>query len=127
LGTEIDMSMLTSIKLTILLFEENGSWLAQGLEYDMCAQGRSLKDALDGIMACYYSAMRRAAQQFPPVIHPLNNVQPAPEAIHALLEDAWKLTPRMPMYFTPPEILDVWPITLDLHFYVVVDEYEKSN
>lgn len=119
--------MITSIKLTILLFEDRGSWLAQGLEYDMCAQGKSLKDALNGLMACYYSAMRRSAQKYPPSLHPLGEVQPAPEAIHSLLEDAWKLLPRMPVYFTPQEILDVWPVTLDLHLYMVVEEPEETN
>lgn len=64
------------MELTILLFQENNSWVAQCLEYDIAAQGKTSDDALCELHRLYYGqvAIRRELK-LPPLQEEL---QPAP-------------------------------------------------
>lgn len=43
------MSERERVQLSVLLFNEGDSWIAQCLEYDITSQGKSPKEALEGL------------------------------------------------------------------------------
>lgn len=78
----------TNITLSVVLFQENNSWVAQALEYDVTAQGRTLPDAEE--------ALKRTlvGQLFVDLNHglqPFEGIEQAPEQYWKKFEEAKKL------------------------------------
>jgi hypothetical protein len=70
------MSLNTSLR--IVVYEEDGHFIAQCLEYDICTQApdkETLRERMDCLIECEMIAMRQAGR-------PLD---PAPEHFHKML------------------------------------------
>lgn len=67
--------MSVSEALRIVVYEEDGHWIAQCLEFDICTQAddrETLQDRMDCLIECEVAAMSESGQQ----------LDPAPERFH---------------------------------------------
>jgi len=66
---------MTVIRLSVLLFREGDSWTAQGLDYDITAQGKTLQAAANGFaqVLCH-----QALLDIHHGLRPLQYFKPAP-------------------------------------------------
>lgn len=80
--------------LTILLFEDDGAWLAQALERDIASSGTTPMDAIAGLCASVSIHLKHDARL---KLKPLSHLPRAPERFFTLAKLAWPTSPpRLP-------------------------------
>ena len=91
----------TTVKFNALLFKRGDWWVAQGIEYDIVAQAKTIED-LD-----YEFQRAIVAEMIIAVKHgeePFANLSPAPEVYYDLWQDAVALREREPKLFRSPAL-----------------------
>ncbi|MEQ8281669.1 MAG: hypothetical protein RIC04_02765 [Parvibaculum sp.] len=79
------MSDEFSVTISAVVFPDGDYWVVQGIEHDICAQGRTIKDACRAFEeAVCASAMIGLAQG----VSPLDDIAPAPEKYRRMFEHA---------------------------------------
>jgi len=99
------------IALRILLLHEDGAWVAQCLEFDVCGQGDQIDDALFSLEAAFVGQILLDARD---KREPMSFVKTAPQRYVDLYEHAKALTEKRPFRVPerdelPAEIADVMP------------------
>lgn len=89
-----------SFMLSILLFQNNTTWIAQCLEYDIAAQGKTLDNALDSFERTFVGQLILDIERDK---NPLENTPRTPREYWTKFEQARKLEDRRPFYL-PEEI-----------------------
>ena len=79
------MSDEFSVTISAVVFPDGDYWVVQGIEHDICAQGRTIKDACQAFEeAVCANAMIGLAQG----VSPLADISPAPEKYQRMFERA---------------------------------------
>jgi len=89
-----------SFNLSILLLQEDKTWIAQCLEWDIAAQGKTLDDALKSFEKTFVGQLVLDIGQDK---NPLENTPRTPKEYWTKFEQAKKLEERKPFYL-PEEI-----------------------
>jgi hypothetical protein len=89
-----------SFMLSILLFQEDTTWIAQCLQYDIAAQGKTLDDALNSFEKTFVGQLILDIEQDK---NPLENTPQTPKEYWTKFEQAKKLEERKPFYL-PEEL-----------------------
>ena len=69
--------------MKIVTFQENGQWVAQCLEYDICAQGTSEADAIYWMFDCL---SKQIILDIESQEEPLKNIPPAPDSYRSMID-----------------------------------------
>ena len=90
---------METIEINVLLYREEDTWFAQGLEYDIAAQGDTIPEVRTRFMLtvktrCYFDLMNN--QEI------LQNVKPAPSEFWTLFNEAKEV--QLKRSFKYPEI-----------------------
>ncbi len=62
--------------VNVLLYQENGVWVAQGVEYDMAAQGNTDTEALDSFERVFLGQIHLDITRG---LEPLQDIDPMPD------------------------------------------------
>jgi hypothetical protein len=90
---EVAMGQTYTFQVSLLLLREGEIWVAQGLEYDIVAQGKSLKEA---IKAFERTCVGQIAIDVKHGNRPLEGIEQAPAEIWEMFDGAHKLDERKP-------------------------------
>lgn len=69
-------------QIRVIILKDDGLFVAQCLEVDIAAQGRTPEEALGRLRTAFYSEKREAAEAG----KTLDDIGPAPKAFHAVYE-----------------------------------------
>jgi len=73
------------LKLRVIIFrDDDGPWIAQGLEHDICAQGESLTE----VMTVFEKTLEATCQSASKKDDPLAKIPPAPEHFFTMFKQA---------------------------------------
>ena len=89
------MTKSLDFKLSVLLLREGEAWVAQCLDYDIAAQGKTIAEAKDAFARTF------AGQVFVDLNHnvePLHGFSPAPQEYWEQFEKGERLKDRQPIY-----------------------------
>ncbi len=78
-----------TFSFNLLLYKEDGQWVAQALEYDIAAQGASISEAETRLSHVFAGHVRMAQMEGR---RPLADIAPAPEYLWELFKTAEPLT-----------------------------------
>jgi hypothetical protein len=92
-----------SFILSILLFQKDTTWVAQCLEWDIAAQGKTLDDALNSFERTFVGQLVLDIDQNK---NPLEDTPRTPREYWTMFEQAKKLADKKPFYL-PEEISPV--------------------
>lgn len=87
------MGQTYTFQVSVLLLREGEVWVAQGLEYDIVGQGKSLKEA---IKAFERTCVGQIAIDVEHGSRPLEGIEQAPAEIWEMFDGAHRLTERKP-------------------------------
>jgi hypothetical protein len=90
---EVTMAQTYTFQVSLLLLREGEVWVAQGLEYDIVAQGKSLKEA---IKAFERTCVGQIAIDVEHGNRPLDGIEQAPEQFWDMFDGAHRLDERKP-------------------------------
>jgi len=82
-------------KLSILLLREGDVWVAQCLEYDIAAQGKTIADAKDAFARTFSG---QVAVDLHHDVEPLHGFSQAPRMYWELFKKGERLADRQPIY-----------------------------
>jgi hypothetical protein len=90
--------------VSVLIRQEGAVWVAQGLEYDITAQGKNIREAVERFEKVFVSQVFLDVRMNK---QPLQGVKQAPREYWAQFEDAQRLTDRRPFYLgdVPPAFM----------------------
>ena len=74
-----------TVAINAVIYQDGDDWIAQGIEHDICAQGRSIQEAR---RAFEESVVGMALFGVASGKRPLSDIPPAPEEFHAMFEKA---------------------------------------
>ena len=89
-----------SFNLSVLIFQEDKTWIAQCLEWDVAAQGKTIDDALGSFERTFVGQIILDVEAGR---NPLEGTSQAPREYWKMFDIAKKLEERKPFYF-PEEI-----------------------
>ena len=89
---------LHEIRLRVLLFQENGMWIAQCLDYDFAVQGLSTRIALDAFERLIVGQITLDIEN---QLEPLQDIAQAPREYFDQFEKAYQLEAKRS--FQPPQ------------------------
>ena len=92
-----------SLDLRVLLFQEDKTWVAQCLEWDIAAQGKTLDDALNSFECIFVGQIILDIENGR---KPLESTPVAPKEYQKMFKDARKLADKKP-FSLPKEIRPV--------------------
>jgi hypothetical protein len=81
-------------KLSVLLLREGDTWIAQCLDYDLAAQGKSIKAARNALARTFAG---QVALDLHHGLEPLNGFSQAPKEFWDKFSDAERLQDRQPI------------------------------
>jgi len=100
------MKKTVSFSLSIFYYQENTTWVAQCLEYDIVGHGKSLDDALDSFQRVFLGQLILDVKNNR---NPLETTPKAPKECWDQFDMAKRLQDRKPFYF-PEEMLPAYII-----------------
>lgn len=80
-----------NIQLKVLFFKDGQSWIAQGLEYDMVAQGRTIQEAQKSFERVFVTNI---VVNIKNKIKPLSQFKKAPKIFFKMFENAEQLVQK---------------------------------
>jgi hypothetical protein len=89
--------------LKILLLTEGSAWIAQCLQFDITAQGRSYRDALDRLQVLFWAEHYQALNEDRT---PFSNLDKAPERYWVMFEKGAKIIVHLKLPPIPDESLE---------------------